>query len=120
MGQPGRAATTGCPSGASPLRLRRHGRVEELRVLGTGERADETLAYYARALEDDGQAGKAEAVLRRFIAAAEYPDRFRWPLIELLARQGRFEEAVEVGQPTFDHHDACLFEGVIHLLHEAG
>ncbi|WP_279329078.1 hypothetical protein [Streptomyces sp. OS603R] len=100
--------------------LRRHGRVEELRVLGTGERADETLAYYARALEDDGQAGKAEAVLRRFIATAEYPDRFRWPLIELLARQGRFEEAVEVGQPTFDHHDACLFDGVIHLLHEAG
>ncbi|MFH8379035.1 hypothetical protein ACH4A7_36620 [Streptomyces cyaneofuscatus] len=100
--------------------LRRHGGVEELRVLGTGERADETLAYYARALEDDGQAGEAEAVLRRFIAAAEYPDRFRWPLIELLGRQGRIEEAIEVGRPTFDYHDACLFEGVIHLLHEAG
>ncbi|MFF9654276.1 hypothetical protein [Streptomyces sp. NPDC014622] len=66
--------------------LRRHGCVEELRVLGTGEHAGETLAYYARALEDDGQAGEAEAVLRRFIAAAEYPDRFRWPLIELLSR----------------------------------
>ncbi|MFJ3439529.1 hypothetical protein ACIPMU_39210 [Streptomyces cyaneofuscatus] len=100
--------------------LRRHGGVEELRVLGTGERADETLAYYARALEDDGQAGEAEAVLRRFIAAAEYPDRFRWPLIELLGRQGRIEEAIEVGRPTFDYHDAWLFEGVIHLLHEAG
>lgn len=100
--------------------LRRHGGVEELRVLGTGERADETLAYYARALEDNGQAGEAEAVLRRFIAAAEYPDRFRWPLIELLGGQGRIEEAIEVGRPTFDYHDACLFEGVIHLLHEAG
>ncbi|MET9810792.1 hypothetical protein [Streptomyces halstedii] len=100
--------------------LRRHGYVEELRVLGTGERAGEMLAYYARALEDDGQAGEAEAVLRRFIAAAEYPDRFRWPLIELLGRQGRIEEAIEVGRPTFDYHDACLFEGVIHLLHEAG
>lgn len=100
--------------------LRRHGRVEELCVLGTGERAGETLAYYARALEDDGQAGEAEAVLRRFIAAAEYPDRFRWPLIELLGRQGRLEEAIEVGRPTFDYHDSCLFEGVIHLLHEAG
>ncbi|MGW7198715.1 tetratricopeptide repeat protein [Streptomyces chryseus] len=100
--------------------LRRHGGVEELRVLGTGERADETLAYYARALEDNGQADVAEAVLRRFIAAAEYPDRFRWPLIELLGRQDRIQEAVEVGRPTFDYHDACLFEGFIHLLREAG
>ncbi|MFB7328319.1 hypothetical protein [Streptomyces sp. NPDC056190] len=100
--------------------LRRHGRLEELRVLGTGERAGEALAYYARALEDDGQADEAEAVLRHFIAAAEYPDRFRWSLIELLDRQGRIEEAVEVGRPTFDYHDACLFEGIIHLLHEAG
>ncbi|MCX5256936.1 tetratricopeptide repeat protein [Streptomyces canus] len=100
--------------------LSRHGRLEELRVLGTGERADETLAYYARALEDDGQADEAEAVLRRYIAAAEHPDRFRWPLIELLARQGRIEEAVEVGRPTFDYHDVCLFDGVIRLLHEAG
>ncbi|MFJ5220475.1 tetratricopeptide repeat protein [Streptomyces sp. NPDC088354] len=100
--------------------LWRHGRLEELRVLGTGKRASDTLAYYARALEDDGQTDEAEAVLRRFIAAAEYPDRFRWPLIELLGRQGRLEEAVEVGRPTFEHHDACLFESVIHLLHEAG
>ncbi|MFB7501570.1 tetratricopeptide repeat protein [Streptomyces sp. NPDC056161] len=100
--------------------LRRHGRLEELRVLGTGKHAGETLAYYARALEDDGQADEAEAVLRRFIATAEYPDRFRWPLIELLGRQGRIEEAVEVGRPTFDYRDACLFEGIIQLLHEAG
>ncbi|MEU9298539.1 hypothetical protein [Streptomyces sp. NPDC048266] len=100
--------------------LRRHGRVEELRVLGTGKHAGEVLAYYAQALEDDGQAGEAEAVLRHFTATAEYPDRFRWPLIELLSRQGRIDEAVEVGRPAFDYHDACLFEGVIHLLHEAG
>jgi Tetratricopeptide repeat. len=100
--------------------LRRHGRLEELRVLGTGEHAGETLRYYAGALQDDGRADEAEAVLRRFIAASEYPDRFRWPLIELLYRQGRIEEAVEVGRPTFDYHDACLFESIIHLLHEAG
>jgi tetratricopeptide (TPR) repeat protein len=72
----------------------------------------------AQVLERAGRVD--EAVLRRFIAAGEYPDRFRWPLIELLGRQGRIEEAVEVGRPTFDYHDACLFEGVIHLLHEAG
>ncbi|MFC5959732.1 hypothetical protein ACFP51_36635 [Streptomyces pratens] len=100
--------------------LRRHGRLEEMRVLGTGKHAGETLAHYARALEDVGQADEAETVLRRFIAAADYPDRFRWPLIGLLGRQGRIEEAVEVGRPTFDHHDACLFESIIRLLHEAG
>ncbi|QOV43352.1 hypothetical protein [Streptomyces chromofuscus] len=58
---------------------------------GTGEHAGETLAYYARALEDDGPAGENEAVLRRSITVSEYPDRFRWPLIELLDRQGRIE-----------------------------
>ncbi|MFE7616990.1 hypothetical protein [Streptomyces sp. NPDC057496] len=99
--------------------LQRNGRMEELRELGTGEHADVGLSYYARALEDRGRADEAETVLRRFIAADEW-DRFRRPLIELLGRQGRIEEAVEVGRPTFDHHDACLLESVIHLLAEAG
>ncbi|WP_405633844.1 hypothetical protein [Streptomyces sp. NBC_01174] len=35
-------------------------------------------------------------------------------------RQGRLDEAVEVGHPTFDYHDACLMEGVIHLLYKSG
>ncbi|WP_327248955.1 hypothetical protein [Streptomyces sp. NBC_01320] len=99
--------------------LKRNGRMEELRELGTGEHAHVGLPYYARALEDRGQADEAETVLRRFIAADEW-DRFRWPLIELLGRQGRIEEAVEVRRPTFDHHDACLLESVLHLLAEAG
>ncbi|MFF9572742.1 hypothetical protein [Streptomyces sp. NPDC014685] len=99
--------------------LQRNDRMEELRELGTGEHAHVGLPYYARALEDRGRADEAETVLRRFIAADEW-GRFRWPLIELLGRQGRLEEAVEVGRPTFDHHDACLLESVIHLLAEAG
>lgn len=98
--------------------LQRNGRMDELRELGIGEHVHVGLPYYARALEDHGQADEAETVLRRFIAADEW-DRFRWPLIELLGRQGRIDEAVEVGRPTFDHHDACLLESVIHLLAEA-
>ncbi|MFD5970896.1 tetratricopeptide repeat protein (plasmid) [Streptomyces sp. NA03103] len=99
--------------------LQRNGRMDELRELGVGEHAHVGLPYYAKALEDRGRADEAESVLRRFLAADEW-DRYRWPLIELLARQGRMDEAVEVGRPTFDHHDACLLESVIHLLAEAG
>ncbi|MER6345997.1 tetratricopeptide repeat protein [Streptomyces sp. NPDC001595] len=100
--------------------LVRHGRIDELRELGTGKHAGVVLPYYAQALEQQGRAVEAEAVLREFMDAAEDPDGFRRPLIELLARQGRLEEAVEVGRPTFDCHDACLLEGVVHLLYEAG
>ncbi|MFD8178004.1 hypothetical protein [Streptomyces sp. NPDC059709] len=99
--------------------LQRNGRMDELRELGVGEHAHVGLPYYAKALEDRGRADEAESVLRRFVAADEW-DRYRWPLIELLARQGRMDEALEVGRPTFDHHDACLLESVIHLLVEAG
>ncbi|MFJ8828120.1 hypothetical protein ACIREE_41180 [Streptomyces sp. NPDC102467] len=99
--------------------LQRNGRMDELRELGTGQHAHVGLPYYARALEDHGQAEEAETVLRRFIATDEW-DRYRWPLIELLGRQHRLEEAVEVGRPTFDYHDGCLLESVIHLLAEAG
>ncbi|MER6678511.1 hypothetical protein [Streptomyces sp. NPDC000983] len=100
--------------------LQRNRRMEELRALATGVRAGKTLAYYARALEADGRAGEAEAALRRAIAAAEYPDRFRWPLIELLGRQGRIDEAVEVGRPVFDDFDICLLPSVLELLCKAG
>ncbi|MFD7324816.1 hypothetical protein ACFV9D_27640 [Streptomyces sp. NPDC059875] len=100
--------------------LVRHGRIEELRELATGKHSGVTLPHYAQALEDQGRVEEAEAILRQFIGSAEYPDRFRWALIELLARHGRLSEAVEVGRPTFDYHDACLLEGVIHLLCGAG
>ncbi|NYV74051.1 tetratricopeptide repeat protein [Streptomyces sp. UH6] len=99
--------------------LRRTGRVDELRELGTGEHAHVGLPYYARALEDRGRADEAETLLRRFVAADE-GNRFRRPLIELLRRQGRIDEAVEVGRPAFYDHDACLLERVLHLLAEAG
>ncbi|MGQ4729787.1 tetratricopeptide repeat protein [Streptomyces sp. Ju416(a)] len=100
--------------------LQRQGRMEELRELGTGKHSHTVLRYYARALEDRGRAEEAETVLRRFIATAEHPGRFHWPLIELLSRRGRLDEAVEVGRPTFNADDACLLESVLHLLHEAG
>ncbi|WP_330237527.1 tetratricopeptide repeat protein [Streptomyces sp. NBC_00525] len=99
--------------------LRRNDRMEELRDLSTGEHAHVVLPYYAKALEEHGRAGEAETILRRHIETDE-GICFRWPLIDLLRRQGRVEDAVEVGRPTFDYHDACLLENVIHLLAEAG
>ncbi|MFF1595587.1 hypothetical protein ACFVY0_47425, partial [Streptomyces sp. NPDC058286] len=71
-------------------------------------------------MEDRGRPGQAEALLREFLSTAEHPGWFLWPLIELPARQGRLNEAVQVGRPTFDYHDACVLEGIIQLLHEAG
>jgi tetratricopeptide (TPR) repeat protein len=100
--------------------LTRQGRIEELHRLGTGPHAGTVLPYYAQALEDRGRSKEAEDVLQAFIGSAKYPDRLRWPLIELLARQGRLDDAIEVGRPTFDYHDACLLEGIIHLLYDAG
>ncbi|MFG2662598.1 tetratricopeptide repeat protein, partial [Streptomyces sp. NPDC048425] len=100
--------------------LQRNGRIEELRELGTGEHANTALPYYARVVEDRGRPGQAEALVRKFLSTAEHPGWFLWPLIELPARQGRLNEAVQVGRPTFDYHDACVLEGIIQLLHEAG
>ncbi|MFE0427142.1 hypothetical protein [Streptomyces sp. NPDC058953] len=99
--------------------LQRCGRVEGLRALGAGQHAGETLAHYARALEDDGQADEAETVLRYYAATAAYPDRFPWTLTEPPARRSRIDEAAEAGRPTFDDDHACLW-GVIHLLNETG
>ncbi|MFE3760395.1 hypothetical protein ACFXPI_01300 [Streptomyces sp. NPDC059104] len=100
--------------------LARHGRIEELRELVDGDHTHVALPCYAHALESHGRADEAEAVLRKFIASTEHPERYYWPLIDLLARQGRIDEAVEVGRATFDGHDACLLDAVIRLLHDAG
>lgn len=99
--------------------LARHGRIEELRALSTGAHANVTLAYYTKALENLGEAPKAEAVLREFIQATDQPDH-RWTLIDLLHRQGRTDEALEVGQPTFDHDDTVILESTLHLLVVSG
>ncbi|MFD8479403.1 tetratricopeptide repeat protein [Kitasatospora sp. NPDC059673] len=82
--------------------LARHGRIEELRILGTGAKASAVLGHYAKALEDAGRAQEAEVVLREFLEITGH-DTHRISLIGLLSRQGRIDEAVEVGRPTFEY-----------------
>ncbi|WP_431676132.1 tetratricopeptide repeat protein [Kitasatospora sp. KL5] len=84
--------------------LARHGRIEELRALGTGDQAAVALEHYAKALEERGRAQEAEAVLRGFIDTTGHGGH-RATLIGLLGRQGRIDEAVEVGRPTFEYYD---------------
>ena len=98
--------------------LARHGRIEELRALGTGEHADTVLHHYTRALEDAGRAEEAEALLREFTDAdTNAYGHHHGTLVGLLSRQGRIDEAVEAGRPTFSHWDGGnLLAQVIHLL----
>ncbi|MFE1854680.1 tetratricopeptide repeat protein [Streptomyces sp. NPDC059489] len=84
--------------------LARHGRIEELRELGTGEHATAALEHYTKALEDLDRDHEAETVLREIIEATDHSNH-RSTLVGLLARQGRIDEAVEVGRPTFEYYD---------------
>ncbi|WP_024756019.1 tetratricopeptide repeat protein [Streptomyces exfoliatus] len=99
----------------------RHGRVEELRELATGRHATYAVRDYARALGERGRSGEAEALLRELIAEAEpYAEHYRWYLLELLCRQGRFGDAEEVARPTYGHEGHGLLESFVHVLVEAG
>lgn len=84
--------------------LARHGRIEELRELGSGEHATVALEHYTKALESLGRQQEAETHLREVIDATDHPNH-RSTLVDLLARQGRIDEAVEVGRPTFEYYD---------------
>jgi tetratricopeptide (TPR) repeat protein len=100
--------------------LARHGRIEQLRELGTGEHAPAALKHYANALENLGREQEAETVLREIIDATDHPDH-RSVLVDLLARQGRIDEAVEVGRPTFEYYDCGNhLDWSVHLLVEDG
>lgn len=100
--------------------LARHGRIEELSELGTGDHATAALEHYTKALEDLGRGQEAEAVLREIIDATDHSNH-RSTLIGLLSQQGRIDEAVEAGRPTFEYYDCGNhLEWAIHLLVEDG
>ncbi|MFI6038479.1 hypothetical protein ACIBBD_30950 [Streptomyces sp. NPDC051315] len=100
--------------------LARHGRIDELRELATGDHATAALKPYVKALEDRGRAQEAEIILREIIHATDHPHH-RSTLVDLLARQGRIDDAVEVGRPTFEYYDCGNhLEWVLHLLVEDG
>ncbi|MFF2548037.1 hypothetical protein ACFVUY_36495 [Kitasatospora sp. NPDC058063] len=71
-------------------------------------------------LEDVGQLQEAEAVLRESIATHDHPAH-RAGLMNLLKRQNRLDEAVEVGRPTYDYYDCGnLVHSAVQMLDEDG
>ncbi|MFF7602478.1 tetratricopeptide repeat protein [Streptomyces mirabilis] len=100
--------------------LARHGRVEELRDLATGTQKSSAAGPYVKALENLGRAGEAEAYLRDLIAA-KHPGWYENALMELLIRQGRFDDAIEAVKHTFDDlYDRNLLQAAMILLAEQG
>ncbi|MFF7922325.1 hypothetical protein ACFZDP_14300 [Streptomyces mirabilis] len=71
-----------------------------------------------KALENLGRAGEAEAYLRDLIAA-KHPGWYENALMELLIRQGRFDDAIEAVKHTFDDlYDGNLLQATMILLAE--
>ncbi|MFD3517440.1 hypothetical protein [Streptomyces sp. NPDC058657] len=94
--------------------LARHGRTEELRQAATGDHAREAFRPLTSALIAAGRAGEAETLLREHLATAQYPQE--WMLMEFLAAQGRFEEAIDIGLPTFEDPWESPLQGIVILL----
>ncbi|KPL30447.1 hypothetical protein JI76_36345 [Streptomyces anulatus] len=82
--------------------LARHGRIEELRQMATGDHEYTAFEPLVTALEEMGRAEEAETLLRDYVAATNCPDNYKVVLMELLVRQGRLDDAVEEGGPTFE------------------
>ncbi|MFG2913400.1 hypothetical protein ACGF0D_10980 [Kitasatospora sp. NPDC048298] len=94
--------------------LARQGRFEQLRELATGEHAEAALTAYADGLEESGRIREAEAVLREALEAEH--GRARPHLMKFLGRQGRLDEAVDVGRPTYEDDEGNLLHEAIDLL----
>ncbi|MBO1416205.1 tetratricopeptide repeat protein [Streptomyces sp. FH025] len=100
--------------------LARHGRIEELRDLATCPELRAAPGPYVTALEDLGRAAEAEAYLRDLIAARQ-PGWHENALMELLVRQGRFDDAIGAVEHTFDDlYDGNLLHSAMLLLAEQG
>ncbi|MFE2581789.1 hypothetical protein [Streptomyces sp. NPDC059378] len=100
--------------------LARHGRVEELRDLATGSRRTAAASPYVKVLENLGRAEEAEAYLRDCMAG-EYPGWSKSILMDLLIRQGRFDDAIEAVGHTFDElYDGNLLQAALILLADQG
>ncbi|MFE4361299.1 tetratricopeptide repeat protein [Kitasatospora sp. NPDC056800] len=97
-----------------------HGRIDELRELATGRERYVAARPYVTALENLGRAAEAEVYLRGLIAA-RHPGWYENPLMELLIRQGRFDDAVKAVEHTFDDlYDGNLLQATMVLLAEQG
>ncbi|MFD8012544.1 tetratricopeptide repeat protein [Streptomyces sp. NPDC058955] len=84
--------------------LSRHGRLDDLRELATGEHAHTVLDIFAGALRDCGRPGEAEAVMREAIAADDWVGYRAW-LSAVLLQDGRLDDAITVAEPGFSWYD---------------
>ncbi|MYV97568.1 hypothetical protein [Streptomyces sp. SID3343] len=100
--------------------LARHGRIEELRQAVTGGHERTALRPLVKALEDAGRAREAETMLREFDDTSNHPRFRRSCLMELLARQQRFDEAVEAVRSTFEEREEGLLYSAVLMLAENG
>ncbi|WP_260610808.1 lipopolysaccharide assembly protein LapB [Streptomyces sp. WAC06614] len=78
--------------------LSRHGRLDVLRELATGEHAHTVLDIFAGALRDCGRADEAETVMREAIAADDWVGYRAWLSVTLL-HDGRLDDAIAVAEP---------------------
>ncbi len=84
--------------------LARHGRLDELRELATGQDAHTLLHIYAGALRDHGQDREAETVMREAVAADDWVGYRSW-LSSVLLQDGRLDDAITVAEPGFSGYD---------------
>ncbi|MEU3076742.1 tetratricopeptide repeat protein [Streptomyces laurentii] len=97
--------------------LARHGRLDQLRQLATGQNAHDLLDIYAGALRAHGRAEDAEAVMRDAIAADDWVGYRAW-LSSTLLTDGRLDDAIAVAEPGFSWYDCSnlLYPLVVRLL----
>ncbi len=98
--------------------LARHGRLDTLRTLATGQDARTLLHIYAGALRDHGRTQEAETVMREAIAADDWVGHRAW-LSSALLRDGRLDDAITVAEPGFSWYDCSnLLAPLVHPLHD--
>ncbi|MFJ5026160.1 tetratricopeptide repeat protein [Streptomyces goshikiensis] len=96
--------------------LSRHGRLNDLRELATGEHAHTVLDIFAGALRDCGRADEAEKVMREAIAADDWVGYRAWLSVTLL-QDGRLNDAIAVAEPGFSWYDCSnLLAPLVHPL----
>ncbi|WP_431789220.1 tetratricopeptide repeat protein [Streptomyces sp. G9] len=100
--------------------LARHGRIEDLRQMATGDHEPAAFRPLVTALEEAGRPEEAEALLRDYITTTNCPGNYQSLLMELLIRQGRLDDAVEAVRPTFGEPGDGLLQAAVLVLAEHG
>ncbi|MGW1638451.1 hypothetical protein [Streptomyces lavendulae] len=96
--------------------LARHGRLDELRALASGQHAHSVLCHYADALRVRGRVQEAETVMRDAIAADDWVGYRAW-LSSALLQDGRLDDSITVAEPGFSWYDCSnLLAPLVHPL----